>query len=182
MSAQVREHRISATGTDRLRQTDGVVAQLYDSFSSRIYFVALRELRSRAAAEDVCNETLVRVMQALREGRVTSQDAVPGFVATTARNVMHEFRRKDDRADPIGDRDFAAPSCNTMVDESVRRVMQRVLELLKPREREVLRLYFYEELPKEEISRRLGVDPERVRLIKSRALKSFRDLYTRLVR
>jgi len=46
----------------------------------------------------------------------------------------------------------------------------------------LLRLYYYEDLSKEEISARLGIDPERVRLIKSRALKSFREFYDRLVK
>ena len=51
---------------------------------------------------------------------------------------------------------------------------------LSDREREVLRLTYYEELSKEEISERLGIIPERVRLVKSRALASFRDFYGRL--
>ena len=34
--------------------------------------------------------------------------------------------------------------------------------------------------PKEEIARRIGVDEERVRLVKHRCLKSFREIYERL--
>ena len=44
-------------------------------------------------------------------------------------------------------------------------------------ERDFVRLYFFEELPKAEISERLGIHSDRVRLVKSRALKSFRDAY-----
>jgi RNA polymerase sigma factor (sigma-70 family) len=53
---------------------------------------------------------------------------------------------------------------------------------LKPRERQFLRMYYYEELPKEEIARALGIKEERLRLIKSRALKSFRGIYEKLKR
>ncbi len=50
----------------------------------------------------------------------------------------------------------------------------------KPRERDLLRLHYYEELPTQEIARRVGIAPERVRLVKSRALKHFREVYKRL--
>jgi DNA-directed RNA polymerase specialized sigma subunit len=41
-------------------------------------------------------------------------------------------------------------------------------------------MYYYEELPKEEIARRTGIAEERLRLLKSRALKKFREYYLRL--
>ena len=53
---------------------------------------------------------------------------------------------------------------------------------LKARDREFLRMYYYEELPREEIARVLGVREERLRLIKSRALKRFREVYEKLKR
>jgi RNA polymerase sigma factor (sigma-70 family) len=119
-------------------------------------------------------------MEAVRADKLQSPDALPGFVAGTARNVIHEFRRKGSREGPIGEQEFPAPEKEAIVDHTVRRAMESVLQRLKPRERDFLRLYYYEELSKEEISSRLGIDPERVRLIKSRALKSFREFYTRL--
>jgi len=124
----------------------------------------------------------MRVMQAVRAGKISSPESLPPFVASTARNVIHEFRRKGSREGPLGELDFVAPAKDFVVDDSRTRVMERVLERLKPRERDLLRLYYYEDLSKEEISARLGIDPERVRLIKSRALKSFREFYDRLVK
>jgi DNA-directed RNA polymerase specialized sigma24 family protein len=41
-------------------------------------------------------------------------------------------------------------------------------------------MHFYEELPTEEIARRAAIAPERVRLVKSRALKHFREIHSRL--
>jgi len=43
----------------------------------------------------------------------------------------------------------------------------------------VLRMHYYEELPTEQIAERTAIAPERVRLVKSRALKHFRELYGR---
>ena len=68
------------------------------------------------------------------------------------------------------------------MDPAILKAMEMVLQRLKPRDRDFLRLYYYEEMSKEEISARLGIDPDRVRLVKSRALKSFREFYFRLTR
>ena len=165
-----------------MQDNEQIVAQLHQTFAKRIYFFALRELRSHAAAEDVCNETLIRVMESVRAGKVTSPESLPGFVGGTARNVIREFRRKDGRAGALGDRDFAAPEEAATVDPAVRRAMEETLLRLKPRERDFLHLYYYEELSKEEISNRLGIVPERMRLVKSRALKSFREFYLRFTK
>jgi DNA-directed RNA polymerase specialized sigma24 family protein len=43
----------------------------------------------------------------------------------------------------------------------------------------MLRMHFYEELPTEEIAQRFGIARERVRLVKSRALQHFREVYKR---
>jgi len=155
---------------------------LHQRFSARIYFLALRDLRSRPAAEDVCSETLIRVIEAVRAGKLASPDSLPAFVAATARNVTHEIRRGENRAGPLEEREFPAPESETFADPAVRRAMETVLQRLKPREREVLRLAYFEDMSKEEIGGQLGIDPERVRLVKSRALKSFRELYTRLTK
>lgn len=137
-------------------------------------------MRSQAVAEEVCHETLLRVMQAVRNQKLKDEAALPGFVVGTARNVIMEFRRKESRMAPLGEREVASTHEESVVDHTVRKAMQQVFAKLKPREREVLRLSYLEELPKEEIAARIGVDPERVRLVKSRALKSFRDFYERL--
>jgi len=153
---------------------------LHESFSDRIYFIALRELRSPADAEDVRNETLLRVMESIRAGKLASSSALPAFVIGTARNVIREVMRKGKRAESMEERDFAAPAASEEVDPGVRRAIEAVLRRLKPRERDFVRLYYYEELPKQQISEQLGIHEDRVRLIKSRALKSFREMYERL--
>jgi RNA polymerase sigma factor (sigma-70 family) len=157
------------------------VTELHNRFSARVYYVALRETGSRADAEDVRNETLLRAIEAIQNGRLASPQALSSFVLATARNVIQEFGRKGRRAEPIADRDFPATAA-AEVDHTVVRVVDLVMKRLKPREREFLRLYYYDELPKAEISRRLGIEEERMRLIKSRALQSFRELYGRLVK
>ncbi len=66
------------------------------------------------------------------------------------------------------------------LDAETSRALQEAARQLKPREQQFLRMYFYEELPKEEIARKLGINEERIRLIKSRALQSFREIYKKI--
>ena len=154
----------------------GAAAALYAAFGERIYAVAVRQLRSPADAEDVRGETLIRVVGAVRAGRLESPRALPGFVLGTARNVIREAMRRRQRAESIADRDFAS-SAPEAVDHTIRRAIEAALAQLRPRERDVVRYCFYDELPKEEISRRLGIHCDRVRLVKSRALKSFKEAF-----
>ncbi len=92
---------------------------------------------------------------------------------------MREHYKKLQRSEPIEERDFAAPP-STVVDHTIRRALELVMRKLKPRERDFVKLYYYDELSKSEISRRLGIDEDRLRLVKSRTLKSFREMYLRL--
>jgi RNA polymerase sigma-70 factor (ECF subfamily) len=155
-------------------------ADLFERYSKRVYYLALRELRSTADAEDVRAETFFRVLKAIQAGQVTSPDALRLFIRGTARNIILETLRSPLRAARDEVPELPAPELPGMVDDDVRGAIQEAIRRLKPREREFLRLHYYEDLPKEEIARRIGVDEERVRLIKSRCLKSFREIYQRL--
>jgi len=165
-------------------QSDASAEELFNKYSARVYYLALRQLRSSADAEDVRAETFLRVVRAVQNRQVRSPDALGSFVLGTARNVILELLRaphrlKHDHEVP----DLpSAPQDSGAVDEEVVRAIETVIRRLKPRERDFLRLHYYADLGKEEIARRIGVDAERVRLIKHRSLKSFREIYQRLTK
>ena len=154
-------------------------ASLHEAFADRIYTVALRQLQSPADAEDVRGETLLRVVAAIRAGRLESHRALPAFVFGTARNVIREALRRRRRDEPLDDRDF--PSTPAIpIDHTILRTINTVLSGMKPRERAIVRYHFYEELSREEISTRMGIHVDRVRLVRCRALKSFREAFQEL--
>ena len=161
-------------------------SSLYEKYSERILFLALSERCSREDAEDVRAETFLRVLQALRAGKLNKPDSLASFVVGIALNVIREQRRRRAGTDALDEREDEIPGGDSPEDAFLEREAARAVEdmaaRLKPREREFLRMYYYEEMPKEEIARALGVREERVRLIKSRALKSFRTIYEKLKR
>lgn len=153
----------------------------YDRYAERLYYLALVRVRSPQDAEDVRSETFLRVLSAIRSHELHSPGALARFCMRTLDHVAFELLRKQQRADRYTREAPAGAAIDEhFLDDGVTTAIERALARLKPREREFLRMYYYEELPKEEIARRTGIAGERVRLLKSRALKSFREIYLRL--
>lgn len=157
---------------------------LYERYSARIYFLALSEMRSAEDAEDVRTETFLRVIQALRQDKLRSAESLPSFIVGIALNVIREHSRAKFKTEQLDGSEVNLPGEQSLesafLDSETSEAIKLAAARLKPRERDFLRLYYYEELSKEEISRSLGIKEERLRLIKSRALKSFRQIYQRL--
>lgn len=161
-------------------------AALYERYSQRVYYLALRESRSPQDAEDVRAETFLRVLQAIRGNSLRSAASLASFILGTTRNVLHELFLRRRQAGRTTDPEAAEPATPSheelFLESEVQQAVEHTIRRLKPRERDLLRLHFYEELPAGEIARRVGIAPERVRLVKSRALKRFREVYGRLRR
>jgi len=154
-------------------------ALLHGRYSARLFYIALVRQRSRHDAEDASSETLLRALSSIRGGQLRTPSALASFLFRTLDNVILEMCRREQRA---GRREFDSEASipDYFLNLDVKGAIERTIERLKPRERDFLRMYYYEELPKEEIARRTGITSERVRLLKSRALKSFREQYLRL--
>ena len=168
-----------------VRQGDSTAeAALYEKYSARVYFLALSELHSPTDAEDVRAETILRVIQALRQDKLRKPESLPSFIVGIALNVIREHARLNYKSQQLDGEELKLAGEHSLetafINDEIRQAVRLIAEKLKPRERNFLRMYYYEELPKAEIARSLGIKEERLRLIKSRALKSFRELYQRL--
>jgi RNA polymerase sigma factor (sigma-70 family) len=161
-------------------------AQLYEKYSARVYYLALSELRSVVDAEDVRAETFLRVLQSIRSGGLRTPQALAAFILGTAHNVIRELRRRQSKSTSLSDEELEEQTRGSyepsFLNMDVERAVEKTIRRLKPREQAFLRMYYYEEMAKDEVSRRLGIKEERLRLVKSRALKSFREMYERLTR
>jgi len=159
---------------------------LYERYSARVFYLALKETRSHHDAEDVRADTFLRVLLAIRGNQIHSAEALGSFVLGVTRNVLREqYARRRQTGDPIqaDEAELAIPSHEgVFLEQEVRIAIEKTMTRLKPREQLVLRLLIYEDLPSEEVARRVAIAPERVRLVKSRALKHFREIHNRLNR
>ncbi len=169
----------------RIGQSDETAeTALYEKYSSRVYFLALSELRSRDDAEDVRAETFLRVIQALRQDKLRKPESLSSFIVGIALNVIREHHRTDAKVQPLGEAEYELADEYSLesafADRDVNRAIEAATESLKPRERDFLRMYYFEELSNAEISRTLGIKEERLRLIKSRTLKKFSEIYKKI--
>jgi len=167
-------------------EDDLAEAALYEKYSNRVLYLALSERCSRADAEDVRAETFLRVIQALRAGKLRKPESLPSFIVGIALNVIREHNRQRGANDPLTESQFEIAGHESpedvIVDREEARVILATAAKLNERDRNFLRMYYYEELPKPEIARALGINQDRLRLIKSRALKRFAETYSKLKR
>jgi len=133
---------------DEIRKGDPAAeAALYEKYSARVFYLALSELRSRENAEDARAETFLRVLQALRQDRLRSSEALASFILNTARNVIREQFRKQRRTEQIDSDEIEKAGKYTeepaFLDSDVKSAIERVAQRLKPREQAFLRMYYY---------------------------------------
>jgi RNA polymerase sigma-70 factor (ECF subfamily) len=162
--------------------TDAAAAEIAERFFGRVALFAARRLGDRSSGEDVAQETLSRVLAALRDGRVESLGSLPAFVFQTARHVcMQQARKRGREARALGRLQEADPVHPPSGDEvliSAERVgrIRAALGRLREADREILRLAYEEEHGTEAIGARLGLSAEAVRVRKHRALSRLGDL------
>lgn len=176
------ERRIAAASVNEHGGTD-LEASLAARFQRRIVLMATIRLRDREAAQDVAQETLRRVLEALRADRVHCLDALPAFVYQTARHVCLKRERKKSREERALRRLAAAPATTGpepalagLLDIERRRLVRRAMLRLGDDDRRLLELLFYEELDPTVVAERLGVTNGAFRVRRHRALKRLSDL------
>ena len=130
-------------------------------FWDRIRLFAARRLDNVAAAEDVAQETLRRVVEALRAGRMENQLALPAFVYRTGPPHLSSalpLLRAEMRA--LGRLHGAPPAAEpfdaltALITEERRAAVRAAVARLDERDRELLRLVFVEAMDTGELARR----------------------------
>lgn len=154
-------------------------ADLVPRFWGRLRVFSSRRLGDAALAEDVAQETLRRVVEALRAGRVRDPVALPAFVFETARHICQQHVRTAGREARALARLGQGPppeprwpdALAALIAAERRFAVRRALSRLIPEEQHLLAGFYYEQLEAEELARRLGTTAGAVRVRKHRALK-----------
>jgi len=166
----------------RTSRTDGM-AELYQLFSKGIRFYLCRQLGPQEL-DDKVHDTFVVVVQAIRRGELREPERLMGFVRTVVRRqvaahidkVVHSRRDQMDMestvriADPRGNPEDAA------IFRQRNELIQRVLEELGQRDREILTRFYLREQSQEQICTEMRLSETQFRLLKSRAKARFGEL------
>lgn len=148
-----------------------------------LQIMALRALGDPEAAEEVVQETLVRALEALRDGRPNDPEKLGAFVRGIARHVIADTQRARQRHAPLDVVESTA--CGTsqndpltaLISTEERDRVRQALTRLSAGDREILHLSFFEGLTPLEIAERLAEPGLRIRKRKSRALGRLRQAF-----
>jgi RNA polymerase sigma-70 factor, ECF subfamily len=125
--------------------------------------------------EDVVNEILTQAVEKIKSGDFRGDCSVGTFLYTiTSRRIIDYIRQKTrvlrHAPEPLP---YPDPHDEVESRERSRRIAEAVSEL-KPKFRDVLYLYYYKEMSRDEVARRLGITPRRVSERANYAIKLIR--------
>ncbi len=150
-----------------------------------LQIMALRALGDPEAAEEAVQETLVRALEALRDGRPRDPEKLGAFVRGIARHVIadaHHARQRSAPLDAVPETQHGAGGndpLSALISDEERDSVRRALARLSAADRDILHLSFFEGLTPLEIAERLGEPALRIRKRKSRALRRLREAFSR---
>lgn len=164
----------AAPGIDREAE-----AELYRRLAPRVRLYGLRHLRSEAAAADLMQQVLLMTLERLRAGAVREPERLASFVLGMSRMVVLDLRRghalRERLLETYGEALAPAEAPPPSPD---RAQLIGCLERLSERERTVLVMTFYDDMPAEALARELGLSPANVRVIRHRGLERLRSCVT----
>jgi RNA polymerase sigma-70 factor (ECF subfamily) len=113
--------------------------------------------------EDVVNEIMVNVIEKLKKGEFRGESTIGTFIYTiTSRRIIDFIRSKSRVLKHAPEPDpYVSPQDNIENKERARWIAEAI-KRLKPKYREVLYLYYYQELSREEVAKKLNITPRRV--------------------
>lgn len=150
-------------------------------------FLSLK-LRSRGisadVADDVRQETLCRVLKTLRQGPgIARPESFGAFVNSVCNNVLLELHHRavrDGADEPVPEvHDGRMSIDQSLIHAERRRMVRDVLGGLSEKDRKILRMVFFEDAGRAEISRTMGVEPEYLRVLLHRAKARFESAFVR---
>lgn len=152
-------------------------SELCRRMAQRIRLYGLRHLRDAHAADDLVQQVLITMIEALRGGRLRDPDKLASFVLGTCRMTVLDQRRNTQRKGRLLE-EFGihlltpAPESAPVLDLQQ---LTRCLQGLKERERAVVVMTFYDEQTGADVAGFLGVSEANVRVIRHRAIHQLRS-------
>jgi len=113
--------------------------------------------------EDVVNEVMTQVIEKVKKGEFRGESSIGTFIYTIAsRRIVDHIRQKTKVLKGIPEPAVLPDPCDDAEKRERARVLAEAVQRLKPKFKEVLDLYYYQELSRDEVAKRLGISPRRV--------------------
>lgn len=142
----------------------------------RIRLYGLRHLRDTHAADDLRQQVLLIVIEALRSGKLRDAEKLASFVLGTCRMTVLDSRRNSQRREKLL-KEYGSESLQPVAHKLPDLDEQRLagcVQKLKERERTVVILTYYDEQSGADVGRFMGLTEANVRVMRHRALQQLR--------
>jgi RNA polymerase sigma-70 factor, ECF subfamily len=176
--SEIDQSYLSALAKRDPKIEDHLVASFTRPLKLKLYML----LRSPQAAEDACQETLLRVFAYFHSGKtLRTPGSLPAFIRSVGCNVALEMLRAHARDSQLPDNmaDFADPKTNPERDAIAserRRTVRRTLRELSVKDRDILQRVCLEEEERDEVCEEYNVSRDYLRILLHRARLRFRFL------
>lgn len=163
------------------RRDQSALAELYQRYAALVYSIAIRVLQNPGSAEEVMQDTFVKVW---REPAKWNPDGgrFINWIVTIARYTAIDRLRKERRQPPLTATaldEMPIPATMGTIDESLLNDVQlihRLIEQLPPAQLEVIQLAFWQGMTHVEISQQLHLPLGTVKSRLQLGLRKLRDL------
>lgn len=150
------------------------------------YFRQLLRIKLRARyltpdiIDDIQQETFIRVFRALREDDIRHPERIGSYVNSVCNFVLQEHYRKRGRSESRDDSEADIPDKilnleKLAIVEEVNDRVRSAVKSLAPKERDLIRKIFFQELEKDDVCAELGVSRDYLRVLLHRAIEHLRD-------
>lgn len=161
---------------------EGALADLYERYARRVHRYAIRMTGDEDAAQDVVQETFLRVQTSLHTLR--NEESLEAWLFRIARNQVFTMLRQTRSGGGVDPEELQGEG--TPLEELIRGetagIVRRMVAALKPEFREVIVLREYEELSYAEIASIIGESEDVVGMRLLRARKALARLILPYIR
>ncbi len=165
----------------RLREDDPWTTRHFFHYFDRILTIKMRARLRPDLVEDGKQIVYVRVLEAVKAGKIRNGNAFGAFVSKAGDYVIQELLRTNSRIDPLEDKHLDIPSPHSadelLVDHERQGRVYKALAELTDRDRKLLVRSLLQEDTTAELCERFQVTPEYLRVLLFRARQRFRSLY-----
>lgn len=182
MSPPSKEKRFAEDIANRIANGDASAeSELFERYYEGVRFALARRSRDEALAEDLAQETLLTVLNRLRESSIAEPEFLHRFIQQTAKYVFIGWTRKRGNQTEFRETVDDAPD-ETSIElsyerEELRRLVRDLInDITVPRDRELLLRYYVRDQEKSAICDALSLSADHFDKIISRARIRFRDL------
>lgn len=168
---------------EQAKQDIHAFKELYDYYFPKIFAYCYNRIGNREDTEDIACEVFVAAVEQIQKFDTSKKKRFGSWAYQVAHNKIVDYYKKSKKEATVELEENKETDSHDLDKEvqtqEIQTRIKLVLSKLKPRYQLIISLKFYEELEPTEIADIMEIKPSRVALIQHRALKSFKNKWSK---